>query len=79
MGSMIRLALGNLEVDWGNFIHHGPLFRSNDIRDVPYHYYDVDTDQPISEMKEGYSRSLRRIVKRIDLLGYTLDLAAGTS
>jgi len=75
---MIRLALGNLEVDWGkniNFIHHGVLFQPHDVCSVPYHYYDEDAERPIIEMKEGYSRPLGKIVKRIELLGYTLDHA----
>lgn len=75
---MISLAVGNLEIDWGkniNFTHHGPLFRPNDIGNIPYHYYDEDDDRIVIELKEGYSRALARIMKRIDILGYTLNRA----
>jgi len=41
MGSMISLAVGRLEVDWGRnngFVDHSPLFQSGDVTDVPYYY-----------------------------------------
>jgi hypothetical protein len=81
MGSMLHLALGNLEVDWGknnNFIHHGALFQANDLQDVPYQYYDTDTERIFTVMKEGYSWSLIHAVKRIELLGYTFNHAHDT-
>src|SRR5258708_30154716 len=77
MGSMIHLALSNLEVDWGKnsgFTDHSLLFRPSDAKPISYHYVD-DDGSPIVEMKEGYSRPLRDIVKRIELLGHTFEHA----
>ena len=72
MGSAITLALGNLELDWGKnsvFQDHGPLFQSGDVRPIPYHY--VDNQDRSTELKQGYSKPLLDVVKRVELLGYT--------
>ena len=69
MGSMIYLALGRLEVDWGknsSFKNHGALFQPSDRKDVPYFYAD-----DVVERKEGLSKPLRDVIQRLDLLGYT--------
>jgi hypothetical protein len=73
MGSMIYLALGRLEVDWGKnygFTNHSALFQRGDRRDVPYYYADG-----IVELKEGLSKRLGDVVQRLDLLGYTENYA----
>ena len=70
MGSMIHLAVGRLEVDWGKnhgFTDHSALYQSNDVCKVPYYYADE-----IIEYKEGLSKPLSLVVDRIELLGYTL-------
>lgn len=70
MGSMISLGIGKLELDWGknNFYRdHGSLFQAGDIKDIPYYYAD-----DIVEYKEGLSRKLGSIKRRLDLLGYNL-------
>ena len=52
MGSMIYLAVGRLEIDWGKnsgFADHTPLFQTTDLAKVPYYYvdhYDSDLDRP---------------------------------
>jgi hypothetical protein len=41
MGSMIHLAVGRLEIDWGKnngFTDHSPLFQPTDLAQVPYYY-----------------------------------------
>ncbi len=42
MGSMIHLAVGRLEIDWGKnqgFRDHSALFQGEtDVADVPYYY-----------------------------------------
>jgi len=76
MGSMITLGIGKMEIDWGKnncFTDHSALFLSQDIKEIPYYYVDVDTEEPIVELKEGYSRKLSSIMNRLNLLGYTLD------
>lgn len=76
MGSVITLALGNLEIDWGKnsvLQDHSPLFQCNDVRLVSYNY--VDNEERYTEMKDGYSKSLSDVVKRVELLGHTLASA----
>ena len=78
MGSLIRLAVGQLEVDWQreHFIHnYSKLFLPSDRTDVPYlagdedyEYYEADA--PVSE--PAYSRRLESVVGRLELLGYNL-------
>jgi hypothetical protein len=45
MGSMIHLAVGRLEIDWGKntgFTDHSPLFQPSDLTQVPYYYVKED-------------------------------------
>lgn len=75
MGSMITLGIGRMEIDWGknnSFRNHSILFRTSDVKFIPYYYVDMDSGEPIIEMKEGYARKLSSIKKRLDLLGYDL-------
>jgi hypothetical protein len=80
MGTMICLGVGKMEIDWGKnniFSDHSVLFKEDDIKQVPYFYAnDIDAEDPedrvIVEYKEGLSRPLSSIKKRLDLLGYTL-------
>lgn len=74
MGSMITLGIGRMEIDWGKnnvFTDHSPLFKTSDIKQIPYYYVDNDGN-PIIEMKEGYSRKLSQLNRRLDLLGYSM-------
>ena len=75
MGSMITLGIGRMEIDWGknnSFRDHSILFKISDVKLIPYYYVDMDSDEPIIEMKEGYARKLSSIKKRLNLLGYDL-------
>lgn len=75
MGSMISLGVGRMEIDWGKnsvFTEHSSLFKPEDVTLIPYYYVDNDA-APIVEEKEGLSRNLLSIKKRLDLLGYTLE------
>ncbi len=82
MGSMIHLAVGRLEIDWGknhSFTDHSALFQLNDFKKVPYYYVGddrtVDGDREIiAEYKDGYSKPLHEVVDRIKLLGHTLQV-----
>ena len=87
MGSMIHLAVGRLEIDWGKnsgFTDHSPLFQLNDLAQVPYYYvkeggetYVDSTGQEryelFAEYKDGMSKPLGQVVDRIELLGYTME------
>lgn len=75
MGSMITLGIGRMEIDWGknsSFRDHSVLFKTSDVKPIPYYYVDMDSDEPIIELKEGYARKLSNIKRRLDLLGYDL-------
>ncbi len=70
MGSIITLGLDTLELDWGKnsfFRNHSILFAPSEIKQVKYYYVDG-----VTEEKPAYARPLRNVVKRLDLLGYTL-------
>ena len=71
MGSMIRLRLGRLEVDWGKnnfFTNHSPLFRATDLQEADYYYAD-----DVVERKPAYVRKLRHVTPRLELLGFSLE------
>lgn len=70
MGTEISLTLGRFQIDYGknfDFQNHCALFQKSDLGIVP----DYGYDKPL--MMEGYSRSLRKIIGRLELLGYTLE------
>jgi HEPN/Toprim N-terminal domain 1 len=82
MGSMISLAVGRLEVDWGKnngFVDHSALFQADDLMQIPYYYAGkeiVGSDggpdwEVVVEMQEGLSKPLAQVVDRINLLGHT--------
>jgi hypothetical protein len=86
MGSMIHLAVGRLEIDWGKnqgFCDHSALFQGEaDVADVPYYYAGEEegTDfegntkwKPLIEYKEGLSKPLPLVVDRLNLLGHTYE------
>lgn len=70
MGSIVTLGVGDFEVDWAkNFIgtNHSSLFRACDLSEAVYHYADE-----ITEVKPAYVRNLGCMVRRLELLGYSL-------
>lgn len=71
MGSIISLSLGTLELDWGKnsfFRNHSALFKPGDVAHAHYYYADG-----VIEDKPAFVRTLRSVVRRLDLLGYTLQ------
>ncbi len=71
MGSIVNLGLGTLELDWGKnsfFLNHSALFLPGDVRQAPYYYAEG-----VVEEKRAFVRSLRSVVRRLELLGYTLQ------
>ncbi|MFO1018397.1 MAG: HEPN/Toprim-associated domain-containing protein [Hyphomonadaceae bacterium] len=83
MGSMIHLAVGRLEIDWGKnhgFTDHSALFQGEaDVQQVAYYYAgderDDGTYDVVVEYKEGLSKPLHQIVDRLNLLGHTIESA----
>jgi len=71
MGSMITLGVDKLDIDWGkndSFVTHSALFLPSDVGLIPYYYAD-----DVVEIKEGFSRTLNSIKRRLDLLGYSFQ------
>ncbi|MBM3563942.1 MAG: hypothetical protein FJX48_12555 [Alphaproteobacteria bacterium] len=81
MGSMIVLAVGRLEIDWGKnsgFTDHSALFQQTDLAQVPYYYVDEANPENengsfnlVAEYKDGMSKRLADVIDRINLLGHT--------
>jgi HEPN/Toprim N-terminal domain 1 len=74
MGTMIDLRVGNLVADWGKnefYRDHRSLFQRRDVRSV------LAGQDPGGQegMINTLSRSLRDVVPRLHLLGYTLESA----
>jgi hypothetical protein len=75
MGSIITLGLERLELDWGggeHFRNHSRLFLPSDIATAAYHYVD-EAGEPIVEEKPAFVRPLRSVIRRLELLGYSLS------
>lgn len=71
---MITLGVGKMEIDWGKnsfFNNHSALFQIDDVKLIPYYYVD-DDEVPLVIKKEGLSKRLSSVKRRLDLLGYTL-------
>lgn len=70
MGSIITLGVGRLEIDWGKnqfFRNHSKLFLKGDIKPETYYYAENHR-----EVLPAYSRPLRSVKRRLELLGYSL-------
>lgn len=75
MGSMVHLALGPFEVDWGknnSLRMHGEIYQPGDVTLVPDVYVGED-DRHITRMQTGTSKPLAKVLPRLELLGYTLE------
>jgi hypothetical protein len=77
VGTLISLAVGRLEVDWGKnnfFTDHRALFQPTDVKLVPSYYAGDDwpEGEPIIEMNQGFGKPLGQVLDRLELLGHTL-------
>ena len=71
MGSYITLDLERFQIDWGKnfgFRNHSALFLATDWASATYYYAD-----DVQEANPAYVRKLRDMVRRLDLLGHTID------
>jgi len=76
MESLILLGIENLELDWGKQLklkNHSKLFCKSDIKPANYYYSDYDNDDYRTEKKLAYVRKLGSLIRRLELLGYTLS------
>src|SRR6266436_3526633 len=77
MGSSISLNVINFGIDWGwnnDFKDHSPLFRPADVEAVTWKSVAAD-GSTIERTSESLSSSLENVAKRVELLGYTMDVA----
>ena len=80
MGTEISLELGGLTLDWSKNSRgadHGALFQEKDRKpirsdQIDYDYFSEVKDSP-EPMEMAFCRSLREVVPRLDLLGFTVD------
>ena len=79
VGSEIKLALGNLEVDWGKnetFHDHLPLFQKGDLREPTGPELPTSDTAGVHQNGKTLIKRLRDVLPRLRLLGYTLASAA---
>ena len=70
MGSFITLNIGEFEIDWGkNYMYrdYSKLFHPTDKKNIRYYYAD-----DIVEEKIGFSKKLKDVKSRLELLGYSI-------
>ncbi len=70
MGSISSLDVGQLQVTWGKnepYGNHSALFLKGDIQPAIYYYAD-----DVQESQPAYVRKLGSVIKRLDLLGFSL-------
>jgi hypothetical protein len=76
MGSLIRLQLGNFEVDWGKnilFLNHAPLFQADDFKNVRHRY--VDGRGKKVDKRRALVKPMSQVLRRLELLGHTMKTA----
>jgi HEPN/Toprim N-terminal domain 1 len=79
VGTSIELAIGGISVDWAKNARgndHGPLFQEHDRKrvrsdQIDYGYFEREQESP-GDMEMAFSRTLRSLLPRLELLGYTL-------
>lgn len=80
MGTMITLSICGLTLDWSKNsrgLDHGMLFQAMDRKRLPsdqinYEYFRENNEEP-GPMEMAFCRSLKEVIPRIELLGFTLD------
>ena len=80
VGTIIDLCVGGISVDWSKNrrgTDHGALFQVRDRQrqrsdQIDYDYFDRNDLSP-AEMEMAFSRPLRAVVPRLELLGFRLD------
>lgn len=82
MGTEISLDIGGMSISWAKNdrgIDHGFLFQPSDrkrLRSQLVDYEEAEVDEPyVAEMEIGFTRPLRAVLPRLELLGYTMAAA----
>ena len=80
MGTEISLDVGGMTVDWSKNMrgtNHGPLYQERDRKrltcdQIDYAYFEREGESPTG-FEMSFSRSLRAIVPRLEMLGFRLE------
>jgi hypothetical protein len=80
MGTEITLDVGGMTVAWSKNLvgmDHGSLYQDQDRKRLPceqidYEYFRREEESPAG-FEMSFSRSLRSVVPRLELLGYRMD------
>ncbi len=80
MGTEISLSVDGIDVCWSKNnmgVDHGSLFQSDDRKrsksdQVDYGYYEFEDDADLIKREMGFTKLLKDIVPRIELMGFTL-------
>lgn len=80
MGTEITLEVDGLTIDWcknSRGVDHGMLFQEKDRKrirsdQIDYDYFKENDEDP-GLMEMAFSRSLREVIPRIELLGFTIE------
>ncbi|MBC8798071.1 HEPN/Toprim-associated domain-containing protein [Shewanella algae] len=85
MGTAIELCLGDVSLSYSKNhmgIDYGFLFQDGDLKQqksksIDYEYYEENPDEKyeLDEAEEVFSRTLSRVLPRLNLLGFTLEAA----
>lgn len=85
MGTSIELYLGNVSLSYSkNYmgVDYGFLFQDSDLtrrksESINYEYYEEHPEekQELDEAEEAFARTLSRVLPRLNLLGFTLEVA----
>ena len=82
MGTEISLDIGGMSIDWSKNARgadHGALFQEADRKrlrsdQIDYDYF-AESDEDPGQMEMAFTRPLRDVVARLELLGFTLEAA----
>ena len=85
MGTSIELCLGDVSLSYSKNhmgIDYGFLFQDGDLKrkkseSINYEYYEENPDEKyeLDQAEEVFSRTLSRVLPRLNLLGFTLEAA----
>lgn len=82
MGTEISLDIGGMSISWAKNRRgpdHGDLYQPGDLQRLRSEQINYDTadedDTGLAESERGFERSLKSLVPRLELLGYTISSA----
>lgn len=83
MGTEIALSIDEMDICWSKNhmgIDHGALFQTDDrgrtkSDQVNYDNFDPEDDTRLAAMEMGFSKALREVMPRLELMGFTLETA----